>query len=118
MKTLKINLMSYPYVYTLPEGMDGKDWIAFKTDYSYFIEKAIAKALRLNEKSVIIEIDKLPNLSDDFDTLKSYMKAGTIENKNPDVLSWNEQRERAKLFFTYPTICELDASGFIKQCVL
>lgn len=50
-------------------------------------------------------------LSHDFEELKAYMDYCT------DVYHWNQKREVAKHWFSPPTICMLDASGFINKAI-
>jgi len=113
MKNLVINLTKYPYTYNLPDNMYGLDWSKFKNNYQHFIEKAITEAVISNKNQAVIDVSKLPVLSDSLRELKSFMDI-TPGTKYP-VSAWNSRREEAKNFFTFPCICELDASGYIKQ---
>ena len=109
MKKLIIYLTGSRPSFTLPEGMYGHDWITFKRDYQYFIEKAIQQANKRGASYATIDIDSLPELSDDLNELKENMKGCT------NIADWNTQREIAKNYFTFPCICDLDASGYIKK---
>ena len=109
MKKLIIYLTGSRMSYTLPEGMTGTDWLRFKSDYQYFIEKAIDKANRKGECYAVLDVDTLPVLIDDLTALKEYMKGCT------NIAEWNTKREEAKHIYTFSCICSLDASGFIKK---
>jgi hypothetical protein len=105
--------------YILPDGMNGEDWKALKIDNWYIINEKINNAFSAGKSSVIIDIDKLPILNDNFSDLKSYMEDMLIISHHTGyiftVSEWNVARQGAKSKFTAPCINRLDTSGFITQ---
>jgi hypothetical protein len=116
MKILKVIIKSFPYIYNVPEAMFGIEWTKFKFDYQFHIEKAISEAQKLGRGVAIIDIEKLPVLSENLKELKSFMDIAA-PGQQYTVSQYNSRREEAKNFFTFPCICEMDASGYIKQLI-
>jgi hypothetical protein len=115
MKTLTILLMKVPYQFVLPKNMIGQQWSDFKRDYNFLIQREVTVAKQNNKPSVTIDIDKLPALSGDLPALKSFMDLRLVPQHKMSIALWNQRREEAKSFFTFPCISELDASGYIKK---
>jgi hypothetical protein len=115
MKSLTILLNAQSISYKLPDNLYGTDWINFKNDYLFHIQKAITEGRTAGKLSVTIDIDKLPVLSNDLKALKSFMNLTPGEKYS--IVQWNQRRDEAKNFFTQPCISEMDASDYIKQFV-
>ncbi len=118
MKNLTIILVTPP-LYILPIGMNGIEWRQFKRDYSFILEKFMNNAIVEKKHDVIIDLDSLQVLIDDFEKLKSFMTDSEkfTVTKKMSVIEWNHRRFLAKYIFTTPCILELDGSGFIKKVV-
>jgi hypothetical protein len=116
MKNLTIDLSKGCFQYVLPDGMSGEEFRKFKTDYFYVVEREVMKAKNEGKEKVIIDMDKLPQLTDDLKALKDFMQP-VQDVFIGQIVTWNQRREEAKGFFTAPCIQELDASGYIKKFV-
>lgn len=103
--------------YILPDGLNGVDWKKLRSDYWYMINEKVNNSLGAGKPSVTIDLDKLPNLNDNFDDLKLYMEGVLIISPGYvfTVTEWNVARQGAKAKFTAPCINRLDTSGFITQ---
>ena len=106
--------------YKLPEGMNGENWMRFKRDYEFILNRLIIEAKIKKLPVIKIELDELPVLIDDVKMLKSYMSGNLVSDgvRPVTVKDWNRVRNDAKELFTAPCIGELDGSGYINKCII
>ena len=109
MKTITVSIdknSAKGYAFILSTGVSTEEYVNFKNEYKYFIQDAI-----LSGKSKLFDLNKLPELSNDFNELKDFMSGAT------DILEWNRLREDTKKLFSFNLICQLDGSGFVNEIV-
>lgn len=103
--------------YVLPDGLNGETWKKIKEDYWYIIIEKINNATRAGKLDVVIDLDKLPILNDNFSDLKLFMEAELlfIPYYVFSIPEWNVARQGAKSKFTASCIDRLDSSGYITK---
>lgn len=115
MKTITLLLDKLPgeprsIAYELSQGVTTQEFLQFKLDYKYFIQREIGGLNKASRRHKF-DLENLPELSSDFEQLKKLMSiARTVEE-------WNTLREGYKFEFIFPVIAELDASGFINKVI-
>jgi hypothetical protein len=114
MRTITIFLENNKPVYDLSVDVSTDDYKFYKLNYKYSLEKILTRLIKGESTKEVIHLDTLPVLSDSLEKLKEFIMRS---EKTISIIEWNERREAAKNYFTFPVICELDASGLIKKIV-
>lgn len=94
------------FAYLLGQSVTTKEYCDFIESYAEFLEPIIQQVINLNSK-MTFDIENPPEIW----RLKLYMKqAHTVKQ-------WNSLREKAKELFSKEAVRDLDASGYINQCI-
>lgn len=101
-------------MWVLSTGVTTEDFVTFKRDYQYYILRSLYD-MRNGGGQKTFDLNNLPVLSSSLDDLKRFMQRECLDNNTTE--GWNSAREKAKFSYTFPTIAQLDASGFIKKVV-